>query len=117
MFGVMSDLADRKCQACNRNTPKLSDAQIDGFRRQAPAWQVEGERLRRQYRFHDFPAAIRFVDEMARIAESEQHHPVFTVDVDKVAVENWTHAIGGLSENDFILAAKLDRAADRVVTG
>jgi 4a-hydroxytetrahydrobiopterin dehydratase len=111
MLGVMSDLADRRCQACNRNTPKLTHAQIDAFRGQAPEWQVRGERLHRQYRFRDFPTAIRFVGEMARIAESEQHHPVFTVDLDKVEVENWTHAIGGLSENDFILAAKLDRAA------
>jgi 4a-hydroxytetrahydrobiopterin dehydratase len=111
MLGVMSDLADRRCQACNQNTLKLTDAQIDGFRRQAPEWQVRGERLHRQYSFRDFPTAIRFVDEMARIAESEHHHPVFTVNVDKVEVENWTHAVGGLSENDFILAAKLDRAA------
>jgi pterin-4a-carbinolamine dehydratase len=52
-----------------------------------------------QYRFRDFPTAIRFVDEMARIAELEQHHPVFKVDLDKVDVENWTHAVGGLSES------------------
>jgi len=111
MLSVMSDLVDRRCQACSRNTPRLTAAQVDALRGQAPKWQVQGERLHRQYRFRDFAAAIRFVDEMARIAEAEQHHPVFTVDVDKVEVENWTHAIGGLSENDFILAAKLDRAA------
>ncbi len=107
----MSELADRKCQACNKATPRLTPPQIDALQRQAPEWRVEGDRLYRQYRFRDFPTAIRFVDEMARIAESEQHHPVFSVDYDKVAVANWTHAIGGLSENDFILAAKLDRAA------
>ncbi len=107
----MNELADKKCQACNKSTPKLTDAQIATLRPQAPEWQVRGERLYRQYRFRDFVTAIRFVDEMARIAESEQHHPVFSVDYDKVEVQNWTHAIGGLSENDFILAAKLDRAA------
>jgi 4a-hydroxytetrahydrobiopterin dehydratase len=107
----MSDLVERKCQACNRDTPKLNAAQIDALHRQAPDWEVRGERLHRQYRFRNFVAAIEFVDEMARIAEAEQHHPVFSVDYDKVDVENWTHAIGGLSENDFILAAKLDRAA------
>ncbi len=107
----MSQLADKKCRACNRNTPKLTAAEIDALRSQAPDWQVSGERLRRHYQFRDFPAAIRFVDEMARIAETEQHHPVFTVNLEAVDVENWTHAIGGLSENDFILAAKLDRAA------
>jgi 4a-hydroxytetrahydrobiopterin dehydratase len=107
----MSDLANRTCQACNKNTPKLNQAQIDALHRQAPQWDVRGEHLHRQFRFRDFPSAIRFVGEMARIAEAEQHHPVFTVDLEKVDVENWTHAIGGLSENDFILAAKLDRAA------
>jgi 4a-hydroxytetrahydrobiopterin dehydratase len=103
--------ADRKCQACNKDTPKLTQAQVDALHRQAPEWLVQDDRLYRQYRFRDFLTAIRFVDEMARIAESEQHHPVFSVDYDKVDVANWTHAIGGLSENDFILAAKLDRAA------
>jgi 4a-hydroxytetrahydrobiopterin dehydratase len=107
----MSELADRKCKACNKDMPKLTRSQIDSLHRQAPDWQVQDERLYRQYRFRDFATAIRFVDEMAQIAEAEQHHPVFSVDYDKVDVANWTHAIGGLSENDFILAAKLDRAA------
>jgi 4a-hydroxytetrahydrobiopterin dehydratase len=107
----MSDLADKKCQACNRSTPKLTGPQIGELHDEAPEWDLRGERLHRQFRFRDFRTAIRFVDEMARIAEAEQHHPVFTVNLDKVDVENWTHAIGGLSENDFILAAKLDRAA------
>jgi 4a-hydroxytetrahydrobiopterin dehydratase len=109
----MSALADRKCQACNKSTPKLTAAQIDALHTQTPHWQVRGERLHRQYHFRDFPTAIRFVDEMASIAESEQHHPVFSVDYDKVEVDYWTHAIGGLSENDFILAAKLDCAATK----
>src|SRR2546430_7912382 len=107
----MSDLAERRCQACNQNTPKLTQPAIDALLPQAPEWEVRGERLHRQFRFRDFPTAIRFVDEMARIAEAEQHHPVFSVNLGRVDVENWTHAITGLSENDFILAAKLDRAA------
>ena len=109
----MSELANKHCQSCNPSTPRLTGAQIEALVPQAPDWELRGERLHRQYRFRDFPTAIRFVDEMARIAEAEQHHPVFTVNVDKVDVENWTHAIGGLSENDFILAAKLDRAFAR----
>ncbi len=113
IFAGMSELADHHCQSCNRNTPRLTGAQIDQLRPQAPEWELRGERLHRQYRFRDFSSAIRFVDEMARIAEAEQHHPVFTVALEKVDVENWTHAIDGLSENDFILAAKLDRAATR----
>lgn len=107
----MSELAERKCQSCNENTPRVTHEQIDALRRQIPHWELRNERLHRQYRFKDFAASIRFVDELARVAESEGHHPVFTVNIDKVDVENWTHAIGALSENDFILAAKLDRAA------
>jgi len=109
----MSALADQHCQSCSPRTPRLTGAQIHALAPQAPDWKVHEERLHRQYRFRDFPTAIRFVDEMARIAEAEGHHPVFTVNIDKVDVENWTHAIGGLSENDFILAAKLDRAFAR----
>jgi 4a-hydroxytetrahydrobiopterin dehydratase len=107
----MSELANKQCQSCNKSTPRVTDAQLDALRRQVPGWELRGEKLHRQFRFPSFVASIRFVDEMARIAEAEGHHPVFTVNIDKVDVENWTHAIGGLSENDFILAAKLDRAA------
>ena len=110
MLERMSELANRTCHACNKNTPKLTADEIAALRGQAPGWEVRGERLHRQFHFRDFVTAIRFVDEMARIAEAEQHHPVFTVNYDKVDVENWTHAIGALSENDFILAAKLDAA-------
>ena len=111
----MSELAERKCQACNKNTPKLTRETIDALLREAPEWHERGERLHRQFRLQSFPTAIRFVDEMGRIAEAEQHHPVFTVNLDRVDVEIWSHAIGGLSENDFILAAKLDRAAKELV--
>lgn len=65
-------------------------------------------RIRKRYRFRDFKEAMRFVDAMAAVAEAEGHHPDFTVHWDTVDVELWTHAIGGLFENDFIVAAKLD---------
>ena len=106
----MNELADRRCGSCNSGTPRLTPAQSEELRRNLVDWELRQEQLHRRFRFADFPASIRFVDEMARIAESEGHHPVFTVDIDKVDVDLWTHAIGGLSENDFILAAKLDRA-------
>lgn len=107
----MSDLAQRACTACNKDTPRLSADEQRALAGALPEWRVADERLRRRFVFRDFPSSIRFVDEMARIAEHEGHHPVFTVDIDKVDVALWTHAIGGLSDNDFILAAKLDRAA------
>jgi 4a-hydroxytetrahydrobiopterin dehydratase len=107
----MGELAQQKCKACNKNTPPLSAEQQRTLGGQVPEWNVVDGRLRRRYVFRGFPASIDFVDEMARIAESEGHHPVFTVDIDKVDVVVWTHAIGALSENDYILAAKLDETA------
>jgi len=65
-------------------------------------------RIHKHYRFHDFKQAMKFVDALAEVAEGEGHHPDFQVHYDAVDVELWTHAIGGLSDNDFIVAAKLD---------
>jgi 4a-hydroxytetrahydrobiopterin dehydratase len=111
---VMSDLAKRACKACNKQTPRLQSQEEQALLRQLPGWQARDERLTRRFVFADFVVAMRFVDEMARIAEAEGHHPRFTVDYDKVDVELWTHTIDALSENDFILAAKLDVAATAV---
>jgi len=73
-------------------------------------WTLDGERLRRHLRFADFAGAMSFVNQVAALAEAEGHHPDFTVhDWNQVDVSTWTHSIGGLSENDFILAAKIDR--------
>lgn len=73
-------------------------------------WDVQegGTRIHKHYRFRDFKEAMRFVDALAAVAEAEGHHPDFTVHYATVDVELWTHAIGGLYENDFIVAAKLD---------
>lgn len=65
-------------------------------------------RIHKHYRFHDFVEAMRFVDALAAVAEREGHHPDFKVHYDTVDVELWTHAIGGLFDNDFVVAAKLD---------
>ena len=73
-----------------------------------PVWSSAGDRLKRTFVFHDFADAMRFVNKMAAVAEAEQHHPDFAVHYREVAVTIWTHAVGGLSENDFILAAKID---------
>lgn len=109
----MGDLAERRCTACDQHTPPLGPEGERSLQEQVPAWEIREGRLRRRFCFHDFRASIRFVDLLAETAEQEGHHPVFTVAIDKVDVVLWTHAIGALSENDFILAAKLDQAADR----
>ena len=77
-------------------------------------WDLREERLHRHFRFPDFASAMRFVDAVAEVAEREGHHPDFCLhDWNLVDVTIWTHAIGGLSENDFILAAKIDRVPRR----
>lgn len=77
---------------------------------QAPGWDVteDGKKIRREFLFKNFKEAMVFVNKVADIAESEGHHPDLHVFYNRVVVELWTHAIGGLSENDFIVAAKVN---------
>jgi len=103
-------LADRKCLPCEGGVPKLEPARAAALLGELDGWTLEGDRIRRHLRFRDFAAALRFVNALAEVAEREDHHPDFTVrDWNVVEVSIWTHAIGGLSENDFVLAAKIDR--------
>jgi len=106
------DLASKHCAPCNGETPKLTAAEIASALPSLPGWTLEanGAQLHRAYRFKDFAAAMRFVNALAALAEAEGHHPDFTVHGwNKVDVTLWTHDVGGLSENDLIVAAKLDR--------
>ena len=104
------DFASRKCVPCEGGVPAMAPAQVDEALRSLDGWDArEGRRrIHKHYRFKDFVQAMRFVDALASVAEAEGHHPDFTVHYSNVDVELWTHAIGGLSENDFIVAAKLD---------
>lgn len=103
-------LSQKKCSACNDETPKLEARAIAELLPQLRDWSVEnGQKLHKDLKFDDFAHAMFFVNAMAFLAEREGHHPDFMVHGwNKVRVTLWTHAIGGLSENDFILAAKLD---------
>lgn len=106
----MSDLTDKKCVPCEGGVPKLAPDQVTALLKALDGWTVFGERLTKHHRFKNFKAAMQFVNAIAELAEQEGHHPDFTVrDWNCVDVSIWTHAIGGLSENDFILAAKIDR--------
>lgn len=106
------DWTARKCVPCEGGMPHLSpEAAAEGLRSLLPGWELRegGGRIEKRYTFRDFRAAIRFVDAMAEVAEAEGHHPDFTLHGYRlVDVSLWTHAAGGLTENDFILAAKLD---------
>jgi 4a-hydroxytetrahydrobiopterin dehydratase len=110
-------LAAKKCVPCEGGVPKLSPAEAESLRAATPDWRIvnDGERIRREWSAKHFRAVMEFVNEVARVAEEEQHHPdIHVTGYRQVAVEIFTHAIGGLSENDFILAAKIDRLPIRL---
>jgi 4a-hydroxytetrahydrobiopterin dehydratase len=102
------DLRTKRCVACEGGVPKLGPDEIARLAPQVPRWAIVGDRLERRFVFASFPEAMRFVNQMADLAEAEGHHPDFSVHYRQVDVSIWTHAVGGLSENDFILAAKID---------
>ena len=103
------DLTKKKCVPCEGGVPKLNLEEAKQLQKEVPSWEIQGEKIRKQFKFKNFREAMKFINQMAEVAEGEGHHPDFTVHYNKVDVEIWTHAIDGLSENDFILAAKLDQ--------
>ncbi|PLS82173.1 MAG: 4a-hydroxytetrahydrobiopterin dehydratase [Actinobacteria bacterium] len=108
----MSELSEMKCIACRGGEPTLTDAEVEELRPQVPDWRVverEGvKRLQHAYRFDDFAQALAFTNRVGEQAEEEGHHPALLTDWGKVTVTWWTHKIGGLHRNDFIMAAKTD---------
>ena len=106
----MSELTQRKCQPCEQGTPPLSPAQAQTLAAQLSGWEiVEGKLLRKQLTLADFMAAVRLIARIAEVAEADDHHPdLHLTGYRRLTIELSTHAIGGLSENDFILAAKID---------
>jgi 4a-hydroxytetrahydrobiopterin dehydratase len=103
------NLANRHCKVpLPKGTQKLDAAAAAELAQQVPDWRVQGDRLTRTFELKTFPAAMNFVNALAALAEAEDHHPDFTVRFNKVEISTWTHDVGGLSENDFILAAKID---------
>jgi 4a-hydroxytetrahydrobiopterin dehydratase len=106
----MSSLKNRHCVPCEGGVPKLTEAKAEELRRQTPAWTLseDASKIERKFRFEDFRQAMAFVNRVAAIANEEDHHPDILVNYSRVTLTLWTHAIGGLSENDFIVAAKID---------
>jgi 4a-hydroxytetrahydrobiopterin dehydratase len=105
------DLAAKHCVPCEGGVPPLSPERIEDLLTLVPGWAAKDGRLRRTYRFADFRAAMAFLAKVADVAEAEGHHPDFAVHYDEVDFTVWTHAIDGISENDFVLAAKIDELA------
>lgn len=102
-------LSERKCVPCTSRTKPLTKARVAALRAEVPGWALtRSGRLHRTVRFEDFLSLIEFVNEMADLAEEQQHHPDFKVRWTRLDLEIYTHAVRGLTENDFILAAKID---------
>jgi 4a-hydroxytetrahydrobiopterin dehydratase len=108
------DLAAGKCVPCEGGVPKLTPAEAEAQVAALPLWRLthDASRIRRDFKLPDFRSAIRLFNNVAALAEKEQHHPDLHLEGYRRAwIEIHTHAVGGLSENDFILAAKIDAVA------
>jgi 4a-hydroxytetrahydrobiopterin dehydratase len=104
------DLAARSCTPCQGGVPALKGKAILELLQAVPGWQATGEHhLERIFRFPDFKSALAFVNQIGEVAESEGHHPDLALSWGSVGVEIYTHKVNGLTESDFILAAKISR--------
>ena len=102
-------LAEKHCVPCTGGVPPLRGEELEKMKAQVPGWQVvEGHHLTRSFKFPDFRTALDFVNRAGAIAEEEGHHPDLYLAWGKVDVKVWTHKIDGLTESDFILAAKIN---------
>jgi 4a-hydroxytetrahydrobiopterin dehydratase len=107
----MADLAKKRCVPCEEGGEPLAPAQAHTMMQDiSPEWMLldDARLLARSFKFKNFAESIAFVDKVAAIAEEEGHHPDISISYDQVSIELSTHAVEGLSENDFILAAKID---------
>lgn len=109
----MTSLADKTCVPCRGGTPPLKGKQLADIHRQladSAGWALVNEHhLTRAYKFPDFLTALAFVNKVGEIAEEQGHPPDILLGWGKVEITTWTHAVDGLTESDFILAAKIDR--------
>jgi 4a-hydroxytetrahydrobiopterin dehydratase len=112
---MAADLTKKRCVPCEGGLPPMGPGEVALLLPELRGWQVadDNRKLHKRVTHPDFKLAMAFVNRMADLAESEGHHPDFTVHYNKVDITLWTHVIGGLSENDFILAAKIDQLTDQ----
>ena len=117
----MTDLLKKKCVPCEGGAEPLTKGEALDYMAEVPGWTLTwedknpapeqarfGARISKEYKFKDFIGAINFVEPAADVLEMVENHPDIHIHYNKVLLELWTHAIGGLSENDFIVAAKVD---------
>ncbi|MBI5273765.1 MAG: 4a-hydroxytetrahydrobiopterin dehydratase [Chlamydiales bacterium] len=103
------DLSQKKCTPCSKETSPLKGEELARLYKQLTGWQlIENHHLEKEYKFSNFQEALSFTNKVGNIAEQEGHHPDIHLSYGRVKIQLWTHKINGLSENDFILAAKCD---------
>ena len=106
----VANLAERRCVPCRGGVPPLKGEALKPLHDQVPDWKVANEHhLEKTFSFPDFRAALAFVNRAGELAEEQGHHPDLLLSWGRVDVKIWTHKIDGLTESDFILAAKIDR--------
>jgi 4a-hydroxytetrahydrobiopterin dehydratase len=109
----MSELAAKQCVPCKGGTPPLAGKELEELLAQLGpnGWRVvDGHHLEKSYKFPDFVQALAFVNRVGAVAEEQGHHPDIALGWGKVTITTWTHKIDGLTESDFVLAAKADAA-------
>jgi 4a-hydroxytetrahydrobiopterin dehydratase len=110
----MSDLAAKTCVPCRGGVPPLEGPKLAALAAQLPDWKVEREHhLSRTYSFPDFRQALNFVNRVGEVAEQQGHHPDISLTWGRVGITLWTHKIDGLTESDFIMAAKIEKLYSR----
>jgi 4a-hydroxytetrahydrobiopterin dehydratase len=106
----MSELASKTCVPCRGGVPPLAGKELEALAKQVPQWTVvNGHHLTRAFKLPDFVQALAFVNKVGVIAEEQGHHPDILLTWGKAEVTMWTHKIDGLTESDFIFAAKIDK--------
>ena len=105
----MTSLASKTCVPCRGGVPPLQGAELDALQQQVPQWKVINQHhIARLFTFPDFKQALDFVNRVGELAESQGHHPDILLTWGKAEITLWTHKINGLTESDFIMAAKID---------
>jgi len=106
---MMNNLASRDCVPCRGGVPPLGKAQIQELLKELDGWEaIEAHHLRKIFEFKDFRQALAFVNRVGELAEAQGHHPDISFGWGRAEISIWTHKIDGLTESDFILAAKID---------
>lgn len=105
----VSDLTQKRCKPCEGGMPALDPRQVQEMLQSLPGWEFRNGEIRKLYRFRNYHETIAFVNAIAWMAHREDHHPDLEVSYNTCTVRYSTHAINGLSENDFICAAKVEQ--------